>query len=93
MSELEKMKAAAAKKQRQAAGKENDSEQLQNDQNAQNDPEQSPSTEGPTQPLASDDVTQEVTQEKQKRLDESSVPGGKYLVDGRWVDANGKPLK
>lgn len=29
---------------------------------------------------------------KPKKLDET-IPGGRYLVDGVWVDANGKRLE
>lgn len=32
-----------------------------------------------------------VTKPVSKKSDET-VPGGRYLVNGKWVDANGKPL-
>jgi hypothetical protein len=44
--------------------------------------EQQPDTSGPTQPL----------QGLERKLDET-VPGGRYIVNGRLVNANGEPIQ
>lgn len=38
------------------------------------------------------DAAPEPTPEPDRKLDET-VPGGRYLVDGKLVDANGEPIK
>lgn len=54
-----------------------------NDQGQDNTPVQAPQTpqEAPAEPVQTPQAS------------DKTVPGGKYLVNDRYVDANGEPLK
>lgn len=54
-----------------------------NDQGQDNTPVQAPQTpqEAPAEPVQTPQAS------------DTTIPGGKYLVNGIYVDANGEPLK
>ena len=60
---------------------------------ADKEPQEAPRAAPTNDPERVSRALAEAQREAQAHPRDETIPGGRYLVDGEWVDADGKPLK